>query len=181
MTNKTIPKKVTVRKAFTLMEMVQAIFLSAIVILAVGVLLVDSQKGWNTMYERVYGDINVEAYAARKAFDAICRKASIERFLLGASNEYVEVYYYDEASTSNMPDRYARFYTAADTLLVEHGNLLSGSYDADPGVESSVVTLATNVTDAKFYVAGTSIQMILWLDDTVHSSVVTTSAVRHNQ
>ena len=168
-------------RGFTLIEMFQAIIMSAIVILAIGVLLYDSQKGWNTMYERVYGDVTVEAYAARKAFDAICRKSSVNRYDLGDDNEFLEVYYYQDGSTSTMPDRYARFYTAGDEFMVEHGDLEEGTYTPDPSLESTVVKLAENVTNAKFFVSGTCVQMIAVLDDGEHSTLVTTSAVRHNQ
>lgn len=174
-------KQFAKRRAFTLMELLQALVMSAIIILAIGVLLYDSQKGWNTMYERVYGDVTVEAYAARKAFDAVCRKASVNRYDLGTSNEFLEVYYYQEGSTSSMPDRYARFYTVGNQLMVEHGDLQEGTYTPDPSIESIVVKLAENVTTAKFFVAGTCVQMIAILDDGDHTATITTSAVRHNQ
>jgi type II secretory pathway pseudopilin PulG len=169
------------RYGFTLIELIQALAMSAIVILAIGVLLYDSQRGWNTMYERVYGDVTTEAYAARKAFDAICRKSSVNRYTLGGSNEFLEVYYYQDGSTSSMPDRYARFYEAGSELVVEHGDLQEGTYTPDPGIESSVLTLATNVTSARFFVSGSCVQMIATLDDGENSAVITTSAVRHNQ
>ena len=169
------------KHAFTLIEMIQALILSAIVILGIGVLLYDSQKGWNVMYERVYGDVSIESYAARKAFDSICRKSSVNRYTLGGDNEYVEVYYYDDGSTSTMPDRYARFYTAASQLFVEHGDLQEGTYTPDPGIESTLARLAGNITSGKFFVSGTCVQMILSVDDGTNSTVVMTSAVRHNQ
>ena len=171
----------TKNRGFTLMEMIQAFVMSAIVILAIGVLLYDSQKGWNTMYERVYGNVTIDAYAARKAFDAVCRKSSVNRYELGDDNEFLEVYYYDNDSESAMPDRYAIFYTADGQLLVEHGELEEGTYNPDPSLESSVMTLADNVTNAKFFVSGTCVQMIVTLDDGNNSAVITTSAVRHNQ
>ena len=169
------------KRAFTLIEMLQALVMSAIIILAIGVLLYDSQRGWNTMYERVYGDVTVEAYAARKAFDAVCRKASVNRYDLGASNEFLEVYYYQDGSTCSMPDRYARFYKAGSQLLVEHGDLQEGTYTPDPSIESTLVKLADNASTAKFFVSGTCVQMIAILDDGEHTATITTSAVRHNQ
>lgn len=169
------------KHGFTLIELTQALVMSAIVILGIGVLLYDTQRGWNTMYERVYGDVTTEAYAARKAFDAICRKSSVIRYELGENNEFLEVYYYQNDSTATMPDRYARFYTAGTQLLVEHGDLEEGTYNPDPSLESIIIILADNVTNAKFFVSGTCVQMIALLDDGNNSTVVTTSAVRHNQ
>lgn len=170
----------TTKRGFALIEMIQALVMSAIVILAIGVLLYDSQRGWNTMYERVYGDVTIEAYATRKAFDAICRKSSVDRYDLGEDNEFLEVYYYQNDSESTMPDRYAIFYTVGSQLLVEHGDLEEGTYNPDPSLESIVMTLADNVTNAKFFVSGTCVQMIAFLDDGNHSTLVTTSAIRHN-
>lgn len=174
-------KVFTNRRGLTLIELVQAFVMSAIIILAIGVLLYDSQKGWNVMYERVYGDVTIDAYAARKAFDAVCRKSSVNRYDLGEDNEFLEVYYYQNDSESTMPDRYAIFYTAGSQLLVEHGDLEEGTYNPDPSLESIVMTLADNVTNAKFFVSGTCVQMIAALDDGNNSAVITTSAVRHNQ
>lgn len=174
-------KAFTNRHGFTLIELIQALVMSAIVILGIGVLLYDSQRGWNTMYERVYGDVTTEAYAARKAFDVICRKSTVNRYDLGEDNEFLEVYYYQDGSTATMPDRYARFYTAGDQLLVEHGDLQEGTYTPDPSLESVIINLANSVTNAKFFVSGTCVQMIVILDDGNNSAVITTSAVRHNQ
>ena len=90
-----------------LIEVVITIVLSSIVVLATGVVLVDNQHGWNQMYNRANSDIVTDSYVARKAFDAVIRKASGEKFLLDEAGSWIEVYYYQDED-SDAVDRYTR-------------------------------------------------------------------------
>jgi len=76
-------KKVTNKRAFTLIEIVITMALATIVLFSTGVLLLEGQRGWSVMYNRVYGGVVDDAYVARKTFDAIVRKSSIKGEPLG--------------------------------------------------------------------------------------------------
>ena len=161
---------------FTLTELTVVTVMAAIVILSMGVVLVDSQRGWSAMYNRVYGGVVDDAYVARKTFDAVVRKSSINRELLG--DGMVEVYYYNDPDTSILLDRYARFYTVDEELLVDYGEVDAAGNPQEP---TSTVTLAHNVVASNFSVVGTCVQMTLTLDDGSESLTVMSSPVRHNE
>ena len=168
------------RPGFALIELIIAMVMAIIVVFGIGVVLVDNQRGWHRMYNRVYGDVVTDGYVAKRAFDAVVRKSSVNerRPTLGETGEYAEVYYYQD-STSAEPDRYARFYTDGDELLVDHGELDTSTGYPQPA--SSKMTLARNVTNASFSVFGTSVRMILDLDNSSEAITLTCSAVRHNK
>ena len=117
-----LKNKPTIRKAFTLIELIIASVISIIVILVSGILLADGQKAWNKMYTRANADVVTDGYFTRKAFDAVVRKASNKKLLLDENSNWVEVQYYADNSSSVL-DRYARFYISGEELLVEHGQL----------------------------------------------------------
>lgn len=170
-------KTVRNRQGFTLTEMVVTMMAGTIVIGTVGAVLVNSQRGWNRMYDRVYGDVVTGAYVAKKTFDKVVRQSSIKRVRLG--NSEVEVYYYNDAETSTMLDRYACFYvTSGRELMVDYGEL---SADGTPQAALSTMALARNVEAVDFSVVGASIQMILRLDNGSESLTVASTAVRHNE
>jgi len=170
-------KKVTNKRAFTLIEIMITMALATIVIFSTGALLLESQKGWSVMYNRVYGGVVDGAYVARKTFDAVVRKSSIKGERLG--DDEVEVYYYADPDTSTLLDRYARFYvTGENEFLVDYGEL---DADGNPQEPTSTVTLAHNVVAASFSVAGACVQMTLKLDDGSESLTVMSSPVRHNE
>jgi len=162
------------------MELTATIAMAGIVILGIGIVLADSHRGWTRMYSRVYSDVVTDSYVARKAFDAVVRKSSLKRCELGNSGEFVTVYYYQDANSTEL-DRHARFYISGEQLLVVYGD---GSFDSE-GIwqatsASGPVTLARNVISARFLVDGTSVRMILRLDNGKETMTVTSSAVRHN-
>jgi len=165
-------KKISTQRGFTLTEMVIAMVLSTIVLLVVGIVLADSQRGWNKMYNRTYCDVVTDGYIARKMFDAVMRRASGERLLLDEGGNWVEVYYYADGD-SPVVDRYARFYESEGSLNVEYGEL-------DPRATLSVNTVCENVSGCVFKQAGRSAQMILTLDDGTQTATVVSSAVVHN-
>lgn len=164
------------RRGFTLTELTATIALAAIAILAMGAVLVDSQRGWQRTFSRVFGDVVTDGYVARKTFDAIVRKSSYTRERI--DDDWVEVYYYNDPDTSVRLDRYAKFYKSGDKLFVDYGNL---DASGNPTGHPSAVTLARNVQDADFSLAGTSIQMVLQLDNGDQQLTVLTAAVRHNE
>jgi len=162
----------TSSRGFTLIELLMATAIMVIVVLAIGIALVDGQRGWNIQYERIYSDVVTDGYVARKKFDAVMRTASGEKFLLDDAGSWVEVYYYANGDSA-VVDRYARFYVADGNLNVEYGQL-------DPTVTLSVETVCGNVSGCTFAQVGRSIQMILTLDNGTQTNTVISSAVTHN-
>jgi prepilin-type N-terminal cleavage/methylation domain-containing protein len=161
---------------FTLTELAVVIAIASIVMLSMGTVLVDTQRGWNQMFNRVNNGVVNDGYAARKAFDAVVRKSSKIREELGDGE--VVLYYYNDPASSTRLDRYARFYAADTELLVVYGKLDSewNQYE-----QTSPITLADNVEAVSFYVNGACVQMVLRLDNGSESLIVLTSAIRHNE
>ncbi|MHC4750474.1 MAG: PilW family protein [Planctomycetota bacterium] len=165
-------KKTPTKNGFTLIELIIAAAASLIVMAGLGVLLVDSQKGWHRLYNRAFSGVVTDAYIARKTFNASIRRASKNGFLVDDSGNWIEVYYYaDEDSTA--VDRYARFYELDGDLNLVHGKL-------DPKETLTVQTVCGNVSECLFTGAGRSAQMILTLDN--GSQIITTvsCAFMHN-
>jgi len=167
-----IKKRLTALRGFTLIELIIAIVIIVIVIFAIGVVVVNSQRGWNIMYNRIYSDTVTDSYVARRKFDTVMRKASGESFLLDGTGSWLEVYYYADEDSA-VVDRYARFYVANGDLNVEYGQL-------NPKVTQTVETVCGNVSGCTFKQAGRSAQMILTLDNGEQNSTVVSSAVTHN-
>lgn len=168
----TIEKKRTAPRGFTLVELMITTLIMVIIVSAVGMVLFDSQRGWNFMYNRLYSDVVADSYAARKKFDVVMRKASQDGFLLDDAGSWIEVYYY-ASDSSPVVDRYARFYEADGDLNLEYGQL-------SPRSTFGVETVCANVSDCVFKQAGRSAQMILTLDDGTQTNTVVSSAVTHN-
>ncbi len=167
-----LKNRTTNPKGFTLIELVIATVIMLIVILGVAIVLVDSQRSWNAMYNRIYSDVVTDGHIARRTFDRVIRKASGRSFLLDTAGNWVEVYYYTDAN-SIVVDRYARFYEADGQLNIEYGKL-------DPRETLNVQTVCENVSDCVFMAQGTSVQMILRLDNGSEAATVVSSAVAHN-
>jgi len=162
----------TSSRGLTLIELLTAMAITLIVILAVGVALVDGQRGWSIQYDRIYSDVFTDGYVARKKFDAVMRTASREKFLLDDTGSWIEVYYYAD-DTSTVVDRYARFYTANGNLNVEYGKY-------NPTSTDTIETVCENVSGCIFKQVGRSTQMILTLDNGTQTNTVVSSAVTHN-
>jgi prepilin-type N-terminal cleavage/methylation domain-containing protein len=168
-----IKKRPNNLRGFTLVELMITMVVMLIVGLAVGVVIVDGQSGWNFMYERINSDVVTDGYVARKQFDAVMRKASREKVLMDDAGGWVEVYYYATAS-STVVDRYARFYVADGDLNLESGQL-------EPRATLGVETVCGNVTSCAFKQAGQSVQMILTLDNGTQTNTIVSSAITHSQ
>jgi len=166
-------KRHRARKGFTLVELMITMVIMLIVGLAIGVVIVDGQTGWNTMYNRLNSDVVTDGYVARKKFDAVMRSASRKQLLIAADGGWIKVYSYASPS-STVVDRYSRFYVSDGDLNLEYGQL-------DPGVTLSVDTVCGNVAACVFKQAGTSTQMTLTLDNGTQTNTIVSSAVTHNQ
>jgi Tfp pilus assembly protein PilW len=162
----------TIRCGFMVIELVIAMIVAAIVVLAIGAVISDSRRGWEITYNRVYSDATSDGYVAMKKYDAIVRKASGENLSVGETGSWIEVYYSsDEDSTA--VDRYAYFYVDDGELKIENGQL-------NPRETLSVETICGNVSACTFKQAGRSAQMILTLDDGRQTRTIVSSAVAHN-
>jgi len=169
----------------------------AAVILIVGVsaMLFYGQRGYNTMYRRVNSEVVRNAYEARRVFDAVVRKSTVERCdILSPDEIYGEIYlyyYYDETAPvaasdpidryhymyPAQPNRFARFYVT-DTgvseqleLFVQRGLITytpgETLYTLNPSsLTGPSMLLAKNVVSCRFGNTGeSSVRMVLTLDD----------------
>ncbi|MGB2806445.1 MAG: hypothetical protein WBC22_01795 [Sedimentisphaerales bacterium] len=169
-------KKRMSNRGFTIIELMIATGLASAVVVGVGMLLVDSQRGWNRMYSRTYSDVSTDSHVARRRFDSVVRNASNQGILLSADGSWVEVYYYSDPNSA-VVDRYARFYNYSDNssqLIIEYGVV-------QPRQTLNTETICGNVSSCVFKSAGNSVQMLLTLDNGSQSATIVTSAVPHNQ
>jgi hypothetical protein len=170
-------KKIIARQGLTLIEVMIAVVLAVIVVFGVGTMLVDSQRGWHTMYNRIYSDVMTGGYVARKAFDGVVRKATRQKYSLADDGTWIEVYYYADANSVSI-DRYARFYYdpnvgGSGQLNVEYGAL-------NPRETLDTETICQDVTSCIFTGTGRSAQMFLTLDNGTQTNTIVTSSVMHN-
>jgi hypothetical protein len=171
-------KTVTNRQAFTLVELMTATVMAAIVIFGIGIVLVDNQKGWRRMYDRAYSNVVTDAYGARRAFDRVVRRSTIRQPAEGSYGTSVTVYYYENPQSSPALDKYAKFYKSGALLLVDYGDLQPGTWN--PQGVPNTMTLARNVESVDFAVEGSAVRMTLTLDNEKEHMTLTSSAVRHN-
>ena len=156
-----MPKsKLTSQRGFALLELAITIVISAIVILGVAVVLVSSQSAWSHMYNKAHSAVVTDGVVAKNTFATLIRKARKENF------------YSDEDSAS--VDRYARFYELNGCLILEHGKY-------EPRETLTVQTVCENVSNCIFTRVGRSAQMILTLDNGSQTTIVSASAVMHNE
>jgi len=170
-------------KGVTLTELMMTLILASIMILALGTVLVDNQKGWLKMFSRTFSDVVVDGYVTQNTFFTIVRKSSIAVYEYELSVDEtqivaVEVYYYSDTGTTDI-DRYAKFYISGSTLSVDEGVI---DTTVLPWVKEAPVTtvLARNVASGYFDVNSSSIQLVLNLDNGREDMKVICSAVRHN-
>ena len=168
------------RKGFTLVEVVTVIAMVGIITVGVGVLLANGQKSWSTLSDRVYGDSAIDSFAAQKAFDTVCRKASMRKHILSESGDSLELYYWDDSSTASTPENYALFYQSGDEVFVEYGQNQSGTWQPDTETDPTIIQIARDVDSLKFTFEGTSVQMYLNYTEANMTPVVC-STVRHNE
>jgi hypothetical protein len=172
-------KRIQCYGGFTITELVLAIALSSILVLTVGVVMVDSQRGWMDSYAKVHGGATTDAMMTKTAFDKVIRKSSRSIYHFNGLDD-ITVYYYNNWLTSTELDRYARFFRSADTpseMYIQHGQLEEGE-TADVLAE---VLLASNVVDLEFKPISGGIEMKLALDDGREATTVVSTALLHNE
>ncbi len=129
------------------------------------------------MYDRTFSDVMTDAYIARDVFVKVARKSSMKASVIDSDREYIQLYYYQNPAVI-IPDRYAKFYVSSGSLLVDYGDLEPGTWNTLSVL--STMTLARNVDSVKFGVIGTSVQMVLSLNNNNEAMTTVCSAVRHN-
>jgi len=163
------------QSGFTIVELIIAIAMTMIVILGIAVVLVGSQRAYQVTYDKVYADVVTDAFVARRLFESVIRKSSNSSVTLGDDGEYAETQYYNNDSSSYL-DRYARFYTLDTDLKVEYGSINEQGQELTIDVD----TVCGNVSLCVFNNNGSSIRMLLELDDGDKTNTVVTSAFTHN-
>jgi len=137
-----LKKRTANPKGLTLIELMVAIAIGGIVMFGVAIILADSQRGWNAMYNRTYSDVVTDGHIARRTFDRVIRKASADNITLDDAGLWVEVRYYQDANSIAV-DRYAHFYEADGQLNIEYGRL-------NPRETLDVQTVCENVQGCVF-------------------------------
>lgn len=164
---------------FTITELILAIAVSSILVLTIGVVMVDTQRGWMDSYAKVHGGASADAMMTKTAFDKVVRKASRSIYHFDGLDD-ITVYYYDHWLNSTELDRYARFYRSEDNsneMYIQHGELEGG---AKENVLAEVL-LASNVVDLEFKPISGGIEMKLALDDGRETTTVVSTALLHNE
>ena len=175
-----IENRKSTRHGVTLIEVVVVIAMVGIMTLGAGVLLANGQKSWGTLFGRVYGDSAIDSFAAQKAFDTVCRKASLRKHVLSEASDSLELYYWDGSSAASTPENYARFYQSGEEVFVEYGKTRTGTWQPDTETDPTTIQIARHVDSLKFTFEGTSVQMYLNYTDADMTPMVC-SSVRHNE
>ena len=136
-----IKNKHTAPPGFTITELAITTIIMIIPILVIGIILADSHRGWNTMYNRIYSDVATDSYVSVKTFDALVRRASKDGVILDDDGDWVEVHYYQD-SYSVVVDRYALFFVDGSDLIIEYGQL-------NPKTALNTQTVCENVSGAR--------------------------------
>ena len=167
--------KLKVRPGFTLTELAVTMVITIVVMLAIGITLAGSVRGWQTAYGRAFSDVAMESYSARRAFDSIIRKACrqvLPNPFPPEGSDWVEVHYYS-TYLSGFPDRYARFYLEDGKLKLDYGII------GAPRLGTTIV--CSSVDSCVFNNGpGRSIEMLVKLNNGTQSATIVSSAVMHN-
>lgn len=169
-------------RGLTLIELIITAVIAVIIVFVIGVVLVDSQRDYNRMYERTQGSVATDAYVAQKAFERIVRKASVNNIFIDnpAGATSVTVFYYQDPNATT-PDSYATFFRSGPNLLqVSEGPANSTTNPWTLGSATSTTTLATTVQSVSFSYTGACVRMVLTLGDSTRTLTITAAGVRHN-
>ena len=161
---------------FSITELILAIAISSILVLTMGVVMVDTQRGWMDSYAKVHGGAATDAAVSKAAFDKVVRKASRSIYYFDADDD-MTVHYYNNWLTSTEPDRSARFYRSTENpseMYIQHSDIETSEVLAE-------VLLATNVADLEFKPISGGLEMKLALDDGREATTVITTALLHNE
>lgn len=168
------------KKAFTLVEVVVAMSLAAVMTIGAGFMLSQGQRNWNHLYGRVYGAAASDGFLVQRVFDSFCRKACLRKCVIGEEGDLLEVYYWDEESTAETPENYGRIYLDGSDVYMEQGKLVSGTWQVDADTEPTTLVIATGAEDLDFEMQDRAVRMYLTYQDETIMPVVS-SAVRHNK
>lgn len=157
---------------FTIIELAIAAIAMIIVLSAVTVILVDSQRGFNGLYNSINSDVVEGSFIAKNRFDSIVRKSRWQNCVIDPDGRWIEVCYYQDSSSTSV-DRFARFYRDANDLVVEYGQL-------NPRQTISVETVCGSVSGCSFKKVGSSAQMMLTLSNDKQTLTTVSSAFMHN-
>ena len=181
-------KRNNFRSGVTLIELIVTIIAVVIVLLGISGVLASGIKNYQIMYKRLTSDVVRNAYEARRIFDRIVRKSSLEDGHIYPYEAYF--YYYNIPLTGEgqvdidafraipQPDRFAHFYLVGRQLLLEEGPVPPGTDLSLPDPPSLTPdlptrTIAYNVdTDEYddnsidlFTNLGSAVRMVLILDN----------------
>ena len=159
------------KTGFTLIELMIALMISAIIVSAVGVMVADSSGWFSDSYRKINSQPAIESLLARKTFEKVIRQSSKIGFQVSPDGSAVEINYY--SSPLSPIDSYAQFYKNGTDLIMVKGSL-------SPRSISSTKTICENVSACTFKEAGSAVQMILMLNDGKNQSGSVTSAIMHN-
>ncbi|MCI0498836.1 MAG: type II secretion system GspH family protein [Planctomycetales bacterium] len=168
-------KTIRTSAGFTLTELTLVIAVSSILLLAIGIVMLDTQRGWMDSYAKVHGGVASDAAVAKTAFDKVVRKASRTLYYFDAVDN-ITVFYYNDWLNSTDLDRFARFFRPQDEpsmLYVQYGDRASGEV-------LSQVCLASTVTDLQFRPLNGAIEMKLTLEDDREAATMISTAILHN-
>jgi hypothetical protein len=162
------------RSGVTLVELTMVSVISVIVILAVTTLMADSQKGFNSVYNKTNSNLANDDFVVRKIFSSVIRPCSNDSNAtsVAVDGSWVQMQYYSGTSTDSL-DRYAKFYLQDGELLLEKGVIT-------PASTLSLQTVCQSVSSVVFKKNGNSVFMFLELNDGTNSREINTSAILHN-
>lgn len=171
-------KQIRKHSGFTLIELVLTIAICAILVFVIGVVMIDTQRGWMDTYAKVHGGASADAMMAKTAFERIVRKASYSTYDFNAADD-ITVYYYEDWLGSAALDRYSRFYRSQDNpseMYLEHGTV-----NGIKQQKTEEILLSGNVVDLEFKPVGSSIEIKLALDDGREATTMVAAAILHNE
>lgn len=169
----------TNRNGFTLIELIVAMVLVFVMTLGAGILLADGQKKWNTLYNRVNDPAGTDGFVVQRAFENMCRKSSAQHCYISFQDSWLQLYYWDEDSTEEIPENYGRIYLDGSRVYAEYGKLFPRTWFVNPFIKPQRSLLTKDVENLEFEQINRSIQMFLTYEDDGLMPVVT-SAVRRN-
>jgi hypothetical protein len=161
------------RSGLTLIELVVASSLGTICMITVAAVFSDTQKAWNETYTKTNSAIMLDSQLAGKAFDAIVRYATCEKYTLDPAGHWVEVYYYSSETAATV-DRYAQLKVEGGTFYIEYGSI-------DPRQTFYTNQICKNVTAFSFSGSGRCIRMQMTLSNNDSDVSFISSAVPQNQ
>ncbi len=161
------------RPGFTMVELITAMAINAVVAMAVGVLLIGGHRTWQKTYESANKDIRQDALAAQVAFETIGRKANRLSYRIYeidgssfipvvpktngeevVSGDAVELRYWDVAfdksdsyhlmDVTKTATAYALFYIEEGELKLDHGPYPPGGI-AEGGGYRNVTGVTTTI------------------------------------